>query len=196
MGLGCIRTSMSLSGLIVILGSPNDQDGNLSEMGQGRVALGYETYQRLAPSGYRILLTGGFGEHFNKTSKPNAYYAREILISNGVPADDIVEFAESVNTVDDALKSRPIVDRYRAKNLVIISSDFHLERVRFIFSRVFPDLQLEFLGAAYIATRGAEEKIKLEQHEARELASLKERGESIVGGALKLPGGLDGRHSA
>jgi hypothetical protein len=79
---------------------------------------------------------------------------------------------------------------------VIISSDFHLERVRFIFSRVFPDLQLEFLGATYIATRGAEEKIKLEQHEARELASLKERDESIVGGALKLPGGLDGRHSA
>ena len=187
---------MPLPGLIIILGSPNDQDGNLSEMGQGRVALGYETYQRLAPSGYRILLTGGFGEHFNKTSKPNAYYAREILISNGVPADDIVEFAESVNTLDDALKSRPIVDRYGAKHLVIISSDFHLERVRFIFSRVFPALQLEFLGATYITTRGTEERIKLEQHEARELASLKERGESIVGGALKLPGGLDGRHSA
>jgi uncharacterized SAM-binding protein YcdF (DUF218 family) len=175
-----------IPGFVVILGSPNDDLGNLSEMGRGRVTLGRETYQQLSPRGYRILLTGGFGEHFNLTDKPNAFYAREILIRDGVPADHIVEFAESRNTVDDALKARPIVEKYGAENLVVISSDFHLERVKFVFSRVFPDRGLEFLGAPYLLTRSPEERSTLEQHEARELASLKERGESIVGGALKL----------
>ena len=178
--------SARIPGFVVILGSPNDKRGNLSEMGRGRVALGRETYQQLASNGYRILLTGGFGEHFNLTDKPNAFYAREILVNDGVPADHIVEFAESRNTVDDALKARPIVAKYGAESLIVISSDFHLERVSFIFKQVFPDRKLEFRGAPYLFTRTNDERRVLEQHEARELASLRERGESIVGGALKL----------
>jgi vancomycin permeability regulator SanA len=178
--------SIYIPGFVVILGSPNDERGNLSEMGRGRVTLGREKYQELVSNGYRILLTGGFGEHFNVTDKPNAFYARELLIRNGVPADHIVEFAESQNTLDDALKARPIVDKYQARNMVIVSSDFHIERVRFIFSHVFPDKNLEYRGAPYISTRRAEERKKLEAHEARELACLRERGESIVGGAFKL----------
>jgi hypothetical protein len=176
----------SIPGFVVILGSPNDDRGNLSEMGRGRVALGRDIYRHLSDRGYRILLTGGFGEHFNVTDKPNAFYARKILIHDGVPADHIVEFAESRNTVDDALKARPIVERYGAESLIVVSSDFHLERVTFIFNRVFPDRKLEFRGALYLHTRSDEERRGLEQHEARELASLRERGESIVGGALRL----------
>jgi uncharacterized SAM-binding protein YcdF (DUF218 family) len=178
--------STNIPGFVVILGSPNDEHGNLSEMGRGRVALGREAYQQLSSKGYRILLTGGFGEHFNLTDKPNAFYARELLLRDGVPADHIVEFAESRNTVDDALKARPVVEKYGAKNLIIVSSDFHIERVSFIFSRVFPDRNLEYRGAPYISTRSPEDRKKLEEHEARELASLRSRGESIVGGALKL----------
>jgi hypothetical protein len=35
-----------MHGFVVILGSPNDSAGNLSEMDQGRVGLGFETYVR------------------------------------------------------------------------------------------------------------------------------------------------------
>lgn len=174
------------SGLIVVLGSPNDERGNLSEMGQGRIRLGYETYMKLRDEGYRFLLTGGFGEHFNMTDKPNAFYAREILLKCHVPEEHILEFAESRNTVDDALQARPIVDKYGVDKLIVISSDFHTERVRFVFERVFPDKSLEFHGAPYLETRSPEERERLLAHEARELASLRERGASIVGGALRL----------
>jgi uncharacterized SAM-binding protein YcdF (DUF218 family) len=81
---------------------------------------------------------------------------------------------------------RPIVERYGATHLVVISSDFHLARVQFIFARVFPDRELVFRGAPYLHTRPLEERVKLEQHEARELTSLRERGESIVGGVLSI----------
>jgi hypothetical protein len=175
-----------IPGLVVILGSPNDAAGNLSEMGKGRVRLGFETYRTLEPDGYRLLLTGGYGEHFNTTTQPHAYYAQELLHTMGVPAAHIVEFAESRNTVDDALKSRPIVEKYGAERLVVVSSDFHIARVRCVFERVFPDKQLEFLGADYLEACTAEERERLLAHEARELTSLRERGESIVGGALRV----------
>lgn len=176
----------AISGLVVILGSPNDVHGNLSEMGRGRVALGHSRYLELCDQSFKILLTGGFGEHFNVTDKPNAHYAREILLACGVPREDIVEFAESRNTVDDALQARPIVDHYGVNRLVVVSSDFHMERVKFVFSKVFPDKQLEFSGATFLETRSPEEQKRLLDHESRELTSLRERGESIVGGSLKL----------
>ncbi len=174
-----------IRGFVVILGSPNDSAGNLSGMGQGRVSLGFETYRKLVAQGYRLLLTGGYGEHFNTTHQPNASYAQKLLLDLGVLADHIVEFAESRNTVDDALKSRPIVDKYGAEHLVVVSSDFHLGRVQFVFEQVFPDKRVEFLGAPYLESRTPEERERLLAHEARELTSLRERGESIVGGALR-----------
>ena len=68
----------------------------------------------------------------------------------------------------------------------MVSSDFHLDRVRFVFERVFPDKVVEFIGASYLDTRSSEERERLLAHETRELQSLRERGESIVGGALNV----------
>src|SRR5689334_6629384 len=139
-----------IGGLIVILGSPNDAQGKLSKMGQGRVGKGYEEYVRLSPMHWKILLTGGFGPHFNTTDKPNAYYAQQWLLARGVPPTDIVEFAESRHTVEDAVLSRPIVEQYRAENLCIVTSDFHLPRVKFIFTNLLPTVNLAFVAAAYL----------------------------------------------
>jgi len=37
--------------LIIVLGSPNDEHGNLFEMGLGRVDLAFQRHQELAPLG-------------------------------------------------------------------------------------------------------------------------------------------------
>jgi uncharacterized SAM-binding protein YcdF (DUF218 family) len=177
---------MSLPGLVVVLGSPNDDTGRICEMGQGRIALGLALYRERKAEGWKLLLTGGFGAHFNTTPLPHAHYARALMLESGVPPDDVVELAESRNTVDDALAARPIVERHGVPQLLVVSSDFHLARVEFIFRRVFPDRALAFAGAPYLASRPPEEQARLEAHEARELANLRARGESIVGGALHL----------
>jgi uncharacterized SAM-binding protein YcdF (DUF218 family) len=175
-----------ITGFVVILGSPNDAAGNLSEMGYGRVRAGYEMYCRLQEGGYRLLLTGGYGQHFNTTSKPNAFYAQQLLIRMGVLPEDIVEFAESRNTVDDALQSRPIIEKYGGEQLIVVTSDFHVQRAQFVFESVFPEYALEFVGAPYLDSQNVEERERLLAHEACELASLQQRGESIVGGALSV----------
>lgn len=175
-----------LPGLIVVLGSPNDDQGNLSDMGRGRIELALQKYVELRPQGWKLLLTGGFGEHFNRTATPNAHYAKQLLVDRGLQEADFVEFALSRNTVDDALQSRPIVERHSCPSLLVISSDFHIPRVEFVFRSVFPDRTIAFAGAPYLETRPAAERERLNAHEQKELTSLRERGESIVGGALSV----------
>ena len=162
-----------LEGLIVILGSPNDAAGQLAEMGQRRVAKGYAEYQLRRGAPWKILLTGGFGAHFNTTAKPNAYYAQQLLLAWGVPAADIVEFAESGHTLEDATLARPIVQRYGVEQLVIVTSDFHMPRVRFIFAHIFPACQLTFVEAEYLHLCSVEEQQRLIAHEAQALQRLR-----------------------
>lgn len=166
----------TMAGLIIILGSPNDEQGNLSVMAQGRVALGYQWYQARRAAGWKLLLTGGFGEHFNRTNHPHAYYLQQWLLAQGVPAQDILGFALSRHTGEDALLARPFVERHGVRQLLVVTSDFHLARVEFIFRAVFPEYALEFAGAPHLPTCSTAEQERLVAHEAQRLAALRAAG--------------------
>ena len=157
-----------MKGIIIILGSPNDNEGNLLEMAIGRKKKGIEEYR--SHKEYKILLTGGFGPTFNETDKPHAHYAKQFLLKNEIPEDDILEFAESSFTAQDATLSKPIVEKSGVKDLIIITSDFHMGRVKYIFERVFPDYNLHF---SEVKTDYSEERYEfLGAHEKRELEKL------------------------
>lgn len=161
-----------MEGIVVILGSPNDDKGNLSDIAIGRNEKGIEEYRN--HEGYKILVTGGFGNHFNTTDKPHAFYAKQFLLKNGIPDNDILEFAESGYTIEDATFSKPIVDKYGVKNLVIVTSDFHIDRVKFIFEKVFKGYNLMFSGAK--TNFSQEEYDKLLEHEKKEIERMKREG--------------------
>ena len=161
-------------GLIIILGAPNDDDGQLSRMAHGRVALGYQLYRERQAAGWRLLLTGGFGAHFNRTALPHAAYLQQWLLAHGVPPDDMVEFALSRHTGEDARLALPIVERLGVRQLLVVTSDFHLARAEFIFRSVFPTYGIELVGAPYLPTCSSTEQAGLIAHEARRLASLRE----------------------
>ena len=161
-----------MNGIIIILGSPNDEQGNLSRTAIERLAEGTAEYRRC--EGYKILCTGGFGEHFNTTDNPHAYYAVRHLIADGIPEGDILEIAQSRNTLEDALLSKPIVEKYGVRSLVVVSSDFHMERVMYIFERVFGGYDLTFLGAK--ASLPQELSQSLLDHEKREMERLRKKG--------------------
>lgn len=160
-------------GLVVILGSPNDERGKLSRMAQGRVALGYQYYLARKADGWKLLLTGGFGEHFNRTVLPHAHYLQQWLLAQGVPAQDIVAFALSRHTGEDARLARPIVERAGARHLMVVTSEFHLARAELIFRAVFPEYSLAFAGAPYLSTCSPAEQERLLAHEAQRLAALR-----------------------
>ena len=130
------------SGIILLLGAPNDDLGNLSNIALERCREAVRAYKLY--TNFSILPTGGFGEHFNRTDKPHASYTRSFFLDNGVPASDILEPALSRFTLEDAMLSKPIVSRYDVENLVVVTSDFHLERAKMIFERIFEGYSLSF----------------------------------------------------
>jgi len=120
------------SGCILILGAPNDINGNLSLIAKTRLKQGFKELS--LNQGFKILLTGGFGKHFNETSNTHWSYAKAFLIKEFSIAGDsfLSESIESSNSVEDIEKAEPIFQKYDFKKIIIVTSEFHLERVKYI----------------------------------------------------------------
>jgi uncharacterized SAM-binding protein YcdF (DUF218 family) len=129
--------SKKIDGLIIVLGSPNSEQGELYNIAKERCEQAIREV-RNHPS-YKILLTGGYGLHFNTTARPHAYYLKNYLVSCGINEEKFVEYAESQNTLEDASLSKPIVLKYRPHHVIVITSDYHFERARFVFDHAFSD---------------------------------------------------------
>lgn len=71
-----------MQGIIIVLGSFNDEKGNINYVAKSRLNLGIKKLKE--KNNYKLLLTGGFGKHFNTTDKPHAYYARQHCLKNGI----------------------------------------------------------------------------------------------------------------
>ena len=155
---------------IIVLGAPNDENGNLSSIALERCEQALKEYQRDPQA--RILPTGGWGPHFNTTGKPHGHYVREHLKACGIPDAAFVECAESSNTIEDAKLCRPIVTRHGFRKLIVVTSDFHVARARFLFQQEFPGVVIEFAASQ---TRLPESDLRRRiLHEQAALAKLEQ----------------------
>lgn len=157
------------TGAIVVLGAPNDEDGNLSSIAVERCNQALLEYGR--HPGFRVIPTGGWGPHFNTTDRPHGFYIRQYLIAHDVPDSDILPCVESANTVEDAALCRFAVAQYGLTELVVVTSDFHIPRAQYLFEREFSDKALSFSGAR---TALSEDELQVRrEHETRALARLR-----------------------
>lgn len=128
--------------ILIILGSPNSPSGKLSDISISRLNHCFNRYQKEN----LIICTGGWGEHFNVSKKPHATFAKQYLIKKGLLEEDFLDFALSSNTVDDAVKIKLIISRLKKIKLTIITSDYHLNRVKIIFNKILEDYTINFIG--------------------------------------------------
>lgn len=165
--------TQTVKGFIVVLGSPNTEQGELYSIAKERCELTLTEYANNPD--YDILLTGGYGSHFNNTDKPHAAYLKRYLISRGIPEDHIVEFAESSNTFEDASLSKPIVLKYGVHNMLVITSDYHLDRAQYIFEKEFADtdVTIKFSGSQTDEIACKLDLEALKRHEQEALVKLK-----------------------
>lgn len=161
-----------MRGVIILLGAPNDKKGRLSDIALERCARAILEYRR--NPGYKILPTGGFGAHFNVTDKPHAYYSRRYLISRGVPEADILECAESSNTLEDAELSWPIIQKYGMESVIVVTSDFHMPRARIVFEKKFSVVSLLFVESKTHVPEKEMQQLKLREKKA--LSRLRNNG--------------------
>lgn len=134
-----------MSSAIVLLGSPNDDMGQLSLIAKSRCDKVLELIQR--DTSCHILCTGGFGEHFNTTNKPHAYYCQQYLQKKGVEKSVFYEPALSRYTLEDALLAKPILEHHETQHIILVTSDFHLDRASLVFSHVIPNMSLSLQAA-------------------------------------------------
>ena len=156
--------------VLIILGSPNSPEGVLSDIALSRLNHCLSIYEEGTP----ILCSGGWGKQFNTAPKPHATYAKAYLIQKGVLESDFLDDALSSNTVDDAVKIKPIVEELKGYSLTIITSDYHLERVKLIFNDILKPFELHFVGV--VSNLDKVQYDLLVQHEQKAIASILKNG--------------------
>jgi uncharacterized SAM-binding protein YcdF (DUF218 family) len=160
-------------GCIIILGAPNDNKGHLSMMAKTRLIQGAK---ELAHNpGYKILLTGGIGKHFNQTNLPHWYYAKDFLIKElSVSPDSFLpEVIDSTNTVEDIEMAGPIISKYNFCECIIVTSEFHLNRVQYIVEKVL-DVNKKKIKYSYVPDTELEVSVlkELYEHEKQALGNF------------------------
>ena len=156
--------------ILVVLGATNSIDGKLSNTAIERV----NTCAKLVTIGDLILCTGGWGDHFNLSKNPHAMYAKEYLLKKGILNTSFLPFALSNNTVEDAVKIKEIIASTSYQSLVIITSNFHLERVQLIFNEILKKVVVNYIGVKNKMSK--KELEKAIEHEKNAIKRIKNNG--------------------
>lgn len=159
--------------ILIVLGSPNDEQGRLHSVALERCEAALRFHHEHPQ--WRLLLTGGYGPHFNTTNKPHAHYLHRWLLEHGAAPGAFLAFAESRNTLEDASLAKPIVLAAGATRIRVLTSDYHLARARFVFEREFAGsgVHLEFIGVVTDESRCTLDLAPLREHETAALARLR-----------------------
>lgn len=166
---------MKKADLIVILGSPNADDGRLFDVAIDRCRLAIKLYQNNPQQ--RFILTGGFGEHFNVSPYSHAQLLEQYLIHAGIAKIHILAHVNSLNTIEDATLSEAIIRSLNPGVVTIVTSDYHADRAKFIFSEVLQNSgKLVFQLSSTDPAHSELDIRELSVHEKRSLVKLKRVG--------------------
>lgn len=135
---------------IIVLGSPNDQLGNLLPIAISRCEIALQEYHRIGDC--KILCTGGFGQHFNVTNMAHGQYVQCYLESKGIPHSAFLEIALSAFTLEDATLAKPILQKNAITDVVLVTSDFHIKRAQLVFNHILPQINFEYTAAKTLVT--------------------------------------------
>lgn len=160
--------------IIVLLGASNDAEGRLSRMALDRLECAYALYAHNRDA--RFLCTGGFGEHFNETETPHAEYLKRWLCDKGVEADRFLPHVLSANTYEDIQKLDEAARSLTTNLLIVVTSDFHVERVRLLCELFVRHESMLFVPAK--SHLEEQEFLSRREHEAKAIRFLKSKYDS------------------
>ncbi len=88
-----------------------------------------------AGKGKYVLFTGGSGIVFEQESK-EASFAKQFLVSFGIPEEKILLESESRNTFENGLYSKKILEEKKLNRIILVTSAFHMKRSVTIFRKL------------------------------------------------------------
>ncbi|MNB96612.1 hypothetical protein D3C75_438140 [compost metagenome] len=119
------------------------------------------------PSDVIIVLSGGGGRVeqgeilYSQKSAPYLMFSRaterassagdmlQTALSLGIPQDAILTENEALSTYQNAELTLPIMQQHGFTSAIVVSSDFHMRRVKFIFDHLYKNsgIKLTYVGA-------------------------------------------------
>lgn len=131
-------------GVLILLGNENDENENLNEIAEERVAVAVELLSG-DYADWDVLPTGGFGHHFNVSNTPHGQLITRALETKGIASERIWPHTDTSGTISDAYAARRRIDQHGSIHRVcVVTSEFHMARAKYIFSRVFSHVDLSF----------------------------------------------------
>lgn len=123
--------------IVIILGEKLNRDGSISSILKHRLDKFINIQNK---KNYKIIVSGGKVE--KKALHTEAYAMKRYLMNIGnVPKEKIITENKAQNTVENALFSLKIISKYtNIKSITIITSKFHMKRVKHIFNHYFKNL--------------------------------------------------------
>ncbi|MGB1217662.1 MAG: YdcF family protein [Saprospiraceae bacterium] len=110
----------------------------LSERGS-RLTSALELLQKR--KGKQLLISGGTGSIWNTDRLPEAQYNRNYLVDIGIPDSLIIMENKSVNTYENALYTKEILDRCHPNpKCLLVTSAFHIRRSMGLFEKMGMDV--------------------------------------------------------
>ena len=158
--------------VIVILGGSNDAAGILSQMSLDRCEKAYALH--LSYPTLRLVTTGGWGEHFNQTSTAHGELVKQELMRRGIPEALFFAIPPSSYTKADATETAKVLCHENFKQILLVTSDFHMDRAIHYFRLVFKDMTIipspatSTLPADELKARTLHEKMRLEAIQEQE----------------------------
>lgn len=156
--------------VIIQLGGPNDEQGNLSDIAIARCEKTIQLAEQFPTA--KILCTGGHSEHFNQSAFNHSELTQSYLQRKGISKERFLPSALSRFTIEDATLSAPILNNLKVDNLLLVTSGFHMNRALAIFSHIFPTYTITPEPAVNAVS--AIRLIELEQHESKAITRDKQ----------------------
>lgn len=133
---------------IVVLGHYCDSRGKLSRRQRARALKAVRVLDKYPAA--KIIVTGGKGKTFNRSSTSLAHNTKPYLQQLGVSPEKILLEDESTNTTQQAVCVKRLVDNYGYTFLAIVTSFPHIIRTKYIFDKTFSDgYRLRYITSDY-----------------------------------------------
>ena len=121
--------------VIIVLGDYVDLKRGISEEQRKRIDRGIQLFHQNKAK--FLLFCGGFGKHFNTTKISLAKHMKIYAVKEGISNKKIILENKSFNTIENLIFAKQISDQRKFKKILIVSSDWHIARVKLISKYVF-----------------------------------------------------------
>lgn len=125
--------------VILTLSCPTIIDDKPTGMILGRLEKTVEVWKQLSASHFEdlIVITSG-GNGGGRRKFPSSLIMKQYLIDKGIPVHHVIEDNVAINTIDNVINCNIILKQlinngFLIESLYVITSDFHISRVKLLF---------------------------------------------------------------